>query len=162
MDHSLPWTVIYVDDEQFNLDELKDKLAPRLANPIRLFNHAQDFIHWISTTTERVGALMVDLIMPNMSGLELIEWCRKHRPDLRPLIIVTGMQDKYSREQAREAGADAYLIKPVSIGTFLTALTELEHNRFEVHKSDTAAPPASEIEIAPLTVVPLRKRASRT
>lgn len=160
MEHALPWAVVYVDDEQFNLDELKEKLEPRLANPLKMFNHAADFIQWISGTSERIGAVLIDLIMPDMGGLELIQWCKNNKPGLRPLIIVTGMQDKYSREQAREAGADAYLIKPVSIGTFLTALTELEHNKFEIHRSDSPAPPASEIEIAPLTVVSLRKRAA--
>lgn len=158
MEQTLPWAVVYVDDEQFNLDELEEALKPRLENPIRLFNHAQEFIEWVGTTSEKIGALLIDLIMPGMSGLELIQWCKRHRPDLRPLIIVTGMQDQYSQRQAQAAGADAYLIKPVTIGTLLNALTELDHNKFEIHRTDNVeAPVAAEIVVAPAEPILLKK-----
>ena len=65
--------------------------------------------------TEDVNLVMTDLNMPYMDGHELT---RTIRADERlkhiPILMVTTEADDTERAAAMEAGADGYLIKPVS------------------------------------------------
>ncbi len=70
--------------------------------------------------------IIMDIQLPNISGLELIE-ALKGDPELRPIpvLAVTAYAGKGDEERIREAGAEGYLAKPVSIGPFMMAVKAL-------------------------------------
>ncbi|MBX9884676.1 MAG: response regulator [Novosphingobium sp.] len=70
--------------------------------------------------------IIMDIQLPNISGLELIE-ALKGDPELRPIPIlaVTAYAGKGDEERIREAGAEGYLAKPVSITPFMAAVRAL-------------------------------------
>lgn len=65
--------------------------------------------------TEKIDLMMTDLNMPYMDGLELTKTLRAD-PSLRhiPVLMVTTEADEAERVKAYEAGADVYLVKPVT------------------------------------------------
>ncbi|OYU33938.1 response regulator [Novosphingobium sp. PASSN1] len=70
--------------------------------------------------------IIMDIQLPNISGLELIE-ALKGDPELRPIpvLAVTAYAGKGDEERIREAGAEGYLAKPVSIAPFMVAVRGL-------------------------------------
>jgi two-component system cell cycle response regulator DivK len=70
--------------------------------------------------------VIMDIQLPNISGLELIE-ALKGDKDLRsiPVLAVTAYAGKGDEERIRDAGAEGYLAKPVSIGPFMVAVNKL-------------------------------------
>jgi CheY-like chemotaxis protein len=58
--------------------------------------------------------VLVDLRLPRMHGLELVQWIRR-QPDLvgLPVVAVTGMEEPGEALRARELGANAFLTKPL-------------------------------------------------
>ncbi|MCB2062192.1 MAG: response regulator [Sphingomonadaceae bacterium] len=70
--------------------------------------------------------IIMDIQLPGVSGLELIEAAKVDKV-LRaiPVLAVTAYAGKGDEERIRDAGADGYLAKPVSIGPFMTAVREL-------------------------------------
>ena len=70
--------------------------------------------------------VIMDIQLPNISGLDLIEAAKKD-PVLRaiPVLAVTAYAGKGDEERIREAGAEGYLAKPVSIGPFMKAVKAL-------------------------------------
>lgn len=68
----------------------------------------------LSMATElRPSALLLDLMLPDMSGFEVYEKMRRTGPLRRtPVIIVTALNDDASRKRGRDLGAEAYLTKP--------------------------------------------------
>lgn len=70
--------------------------------------------------------IIMDIQLPNVSGLELIE-AAKADPALRaiPVLAVTAYAGIGDEERIRDAGADSYLAKPVSIGPFMAAVKAL-------------------------------------
>ena len=70
--------------------------------------------------------VVMDIQLPNVSGLSLIEQI-KGDASLRaiPVLAVTAYAGKGDEERIREAGAEGYLAKPVSIAPFLQAVTNL-------------------------------------
>ena len=59
--------------------------------------------------------IVTDLNMPNMDGLTLIRELKASGGYARiPVVILSSEQDEPIREISRQAGADAYLVKPLS------------------------------------------------
>jgi len=57
--------------------------------------------------------VVTDIMMPKMNGLELIDWLRQQDTFVHiPIIAITAFTDK-ELEEARKAGADVAIGKPV-------------------------------------------------
>ena len=71
-------------------------------------------------------AVVLDIQLPNVSGLELIEAFRADGA-LRdiPILAVTAYAGKGDEDKIRAAGAKDYLAKPVSITPFMVAVRGL-------------------------------------
>ena len=70
--------------------------------------------------------ITMDINLPNVSGLELIELLRAD-PQLKniPILAVTAYVGKGEEIRLRKAGASDYMAKPISIRPFLTAVNRL-------------------------------------
>jgi two-component system, cell cycle response regulator DivK len=70
--------------------------------------------------------IVLDIQMPHMSGFELIEAIRRDVILRRiPIMAVTAYAGRGDEERIREAGADAFVSKPVSLKQFLEAISGL-------------------------------------
>jgi DNA-binding response OmpR family regulator len=70
--------------------------------------------------------VLVDVMLPQMNGFDL---CRQLRADAQtahlPLIVLSARNSSADRAEAKAAGADRYLSKPVSIKALAGAIEEL-------------------------------------
>jgi FixJ family two-component response regulator len=73
-----------------------------------------------------IACIVLDLQMPDMTGLELQRHLRVFHPDLRlPVIIITAHDEPGSRERCIAAGASAYLRKPVESSVLLAVINKV-------------------------------------
>ena len=64
-------------------------------------------------TTETVHAVVTDLNMPVMNGLEFLKKFRQHPAGKGiPVILLTTESDEELKRQARESGATGWIVKP--------------------------------------------------
>lgn len=60
------------------------------------------------------SAILLDLMLPDMSGLEMVQRLRREGSLKRiPWVVLTALDDESSRQKVQELGADAYLTKPL-------------------------------------------------
>ena len=70
--------------------------------------------------------MVLDLNMPDMHGLELLHFLRRHQPhQFLPVIVLTTKGDDTSRSAALAAGASRYLTKPFTPGALAQYVQEL-------------------------------------
>ncbi len=107
-------TVLIVDDEPLVLRSLTHLLSrcPYTVVPCLTPHEA---IRHISDGDVRV--VVSDVMMPEMSGIDLLRTIRQHDPDL-PVVLVTGKPALKTAAEAIEYGAFMYLVKPVNPKTF--------------------------------------------
>ena len=76
----------------------------------------------------RPDCLVLDLYMPGMSGLDLMQRIAEDKPKL-PVIIITGHDRPDMRSRCMSAGAKAYLCKPVAGPVLLGAIARVFDSR---------------------------------
>jgi two-component system chemotaxis response regulator CheY len=79
-----------------------------------------------------VDLIILDLNMPDMHGLEVLEFLRHHQAyrDI-PVIVLTTRGDAASRVDALAAGASLYLTKPFAPQTLASQALALLHSHPE-------------------------------
>jgi DNA-binding response OmpR family regulator len=85
--------------------------------------HAIDGMVGFSTATNAHPDLIVtDIQMPRMDGIEMIKRIRKSRPISGTPIIVMSAYGKRLIDDAIEAGADAFVEKPIDLDNLLATI----------------------------------------
>jgi CheY-like chemotaxis protein len=83
--------------------------------------------------------LVLDWVMENMSGLELVQMLRTNPQTPNPfvpVIMLTGHTSLDNVMQARDAGVNEFIAKPVSVKTMMSRLVSvIEHPRPYVRTS---------------------------
>lgn len=99
---------------------LEDELTIQevLAEYMKLQNYevttAQDGERAIELIQTRPFDMAVlDIMVPGVSGLEVLSYIREHKPDMAT-IMLTALEDEKTQVQAFNLYADDYVIKPVS------------------------------------------------
>jgi len=74
--------------------------------------------------------VIMDIQLPNISGVDLIEALKADETLRRvPILAVTAYAGKGDEDRIRQAGAEGYLSKPVSIQPFMNAVNALLDRR---------------------------------
>jgi FixJ family two-component response regulator len=85
----------------------------------RAFSSGQEFLS--SNYVDETRCLILDVTMPEMSGLDLQQEL-KRRGQAIPIIFISGQQDEDVRKQAFRQGAVKFLHKPFSDSDLLEAV----------------------------------------
>lgn len=78
----------------------------------------------------KIIAILSDIMMPDMDGIELLKNCRAHEryKDI-PFVLVTAVSDKEHIVSAKTYGVQGYILKPVTFQRVTAKLQELFPNR---------------------------------
>ena len=107
---SISPTIVYVVDDDPNIGVGLEALFRAAGLQRQSFNTAQAFLDAYPKLDP--GCLFVDLVMPGMNGLELLERLRAAGCSW-PVVIVTGHGNMVTAADAMHAGAFAFLQKPI-------------------------------------------------
>ena len=115
--------ILVVEDNELNLKLFCDLLRAHgyEAEPVRDGREAVDRARGFGP-----DLIVMDIQMPYVSGLELIEQL-KGDGELRrtPIMAVTAYAAKGDEERIRDAGAEGYVSKPISVVRFVEAVRAL-------------------------------------
>jgi two-component system chemotaxis response regulator CheY len=117
-------TILVVDDSPTIRRMVRTALAPLDGVT---FAEAGSGLQAIETlAVERVSAVVLDLNMPDMHGLDVLRFLRSHDSYRHvPVLILTTRGDDASRTAALEAGASGYMTKPFSPASLASSVSAL-------------------------------------
>jgi class 3 adenylate cyclase/CheY-like chemotaxis protein len=108
-------TVLVVDDDSFSRSLARSHLADLGYVNILIAETGKKALDILRTT--KVDLMLLDMMMPDMSGLDVL---REIKSDLAlhgtPIIVISGENDLDTVVTAIELGAEDYLSKPVNAG----------------------------------------------
>lgn len=111
-----PIRVLAVDDDPIQRSLIQARLYRLNAHT----TEAADGIEaWSLLRSQNFDLAIVDLSMPNLDGIGLIQCMRGHpRTRHMPIIVITSRSDTAAIEASLQAGASSFLVKPVAWSMF--------------------------------------------
>ncbi len=115
--------VLIVDDNEQNL-ELLHAYLDELGGDVRVAHDGIEAIESVAANAPDI--ILLDIMMPRMSGFQVCETLKKD-PATRdiPIIMVTALNEVGDVERAVDSGADDFLTKPVNKLELLTRVRSL-------------------------------------
>jgi DNA-binding response OmpR family regulator len=109
--------ILIVDDEPDILKSLKDALERRYRDfRISVASDGQEALKKIQEEAQAPDLIILDLVMPRLSGEELLPILRKNDKTAGiPIIISTVRRETSSLVNLMEMGATDYLMKPYDV-----------------------------------------------
>ena len=127
VNHEVPLKVLLVDDEKEFVEALSERLQLRNMETSVVYD-GQSALDLIQNNPP--GVMIIDLKMPGIDGLEVLEKVKQTRPEIE-VIVLTGHGSEQDRENCINFGAFAYMQKPIDINL----LSELLVNAYEKTKT---------------------------
>jgi two-component system OmpR family response regulator len=115
-------------------------------------NNGEDGLHL--ATTEPYDAAVVDIMLPRMDGLTLIEELRR-RKIATPVIILSAKRSVDDRVRGLQAGGDDYLTKPFAFSELLARVQAL------IRRTTTVASEPTRLVVGDLTLDLLSREVTR-
>ncbi|SBS76806.1 Response regulator MprA [uncultured Mycobacterium sp.] len=112
---------------------------------------AQDGVEALDAiANERPDALVLDVMMPRLDGLEVCRQLRSTGDDL-PILVLTARDSVSERVAGLDAGADDYLPKPFALEELLARMRALLRRTSLDEGSDSAVMTFGDLTLDPVT-----------
>ena len=127
-----PFVVLMAEDDEHDIVATKRAWKKHnIANPLYVVNDGEeclDFLHRRGPYADpakapRPGILLLDIKMPKMDGLTVLEHVRQDGEFRRlPVIILTTSKREEDQLRSYDLGANAFIVKPVGFENFSEAV----------------------------------------
>ncbi len=127
-----PFVVLLAEDDEHDIVATKRAWKKHhVVNPLYIVNNGEeciDYLHRRGKYSEpgaapRPGILLLDIKMPKMDGLAVLEHIRKDKELRRlPVIILTTSKAEEDQVRSYDLGVNAYIVKPVGFENFSEAV----------------------------------------
>ena len=110
--------------QYFNVDAAKD---------------GREGLDKVESAEEGYDLVITDIMMPGISGLEVIQHLRQHFDTSHiPIVALTALDSTTSRIEGLQAGVDAYITKPFSTQLLLATIINLMNQRSRLKEKFSA------------------------
>ena len=126
------FVVLMAEDDEHDIVATKRAWKKHhIANPLYVVNDGEECLDFLyhrgkysePDTAPRPGILLLDIKMPKVDGLAVLEHIRRDGELRRlPVIILTTSKAEEDRVRSYDLGANAYIVKPVGFDNFSGAV----------------------------------------
>jgi CheY-like chemotaxis protein len=123
--------ILLVEDNPMDVDLTLHAFEEcKLANPVLVARDGEEALAWIprwEAGEPRPVAILLDVNMPRVGGLEVLQQLKSH-PVLRtiPVVMLTTSSMSGDVQAAYEYGANSYIVKPVNFDRFMAVAAQIE------------------------------------
>ena len=141
--------ILVVEDEP----SMREALRQGLEEENHTVTVAADGIEGIhAAETLNLDAILLDVMMPGMSGIDLVRRLRAGGRQT-PVLLLTARDAAHDVVRGLDAGADDYLTKPFSFDVLLARLRAMSRR--------SAQPPKTKLQVADLVLDPASRQVRR-
>jgi CheY-like chemotaxis protein len=121
-------SILVVDDEPDVAELFRQRFRRETRQGTYVLHYAASGLEALDRLSSEIEptliAVLSDINMPGMDGLQLLAAIKQHRPDL-PVMMVTAYGDDERRRRAAEHGAAEFITKPVDFEHLKAQLRQL-------------------------------------
>jgi two-component system response regulator YesN len=114
--------LVFIVDDEALLGQLAETLLTEAGYRTRTFLDPEDVLREIRDDGERPALLVTDYVMGTMTGLELIEECKKFHPTLRTILLSGTVSESYVHKFTVQP--DHFMPKPYPVAKFIKLVND--------------------------------------
>lgn len=118
--------MVHVIDDDAAVRESLEALLLVAGYPVETYPSAEAYL---AVADAARGCLLLDIHMPGMGGLGLMQALAGRRP-MVPVLVLTASRDEHLHQRALSLGARALLTKPVPQAILFDALQSIRENAY--------------------------------
>lgn len=122
--------LLVVDDEDFTRRCISEQIDWNSYDVEVVGTAADGEDAWEKICALKPDILIIDIKMPKLNGLELLEKVQKSYPDI-DTIILSGFDEFEFAQKALNFGAKSYLLKPVELSELLSVVITLQEKKIQ-------------------------------
>jgi CheY-like chemotaxis protein len=144
-----PSTILMIEDDPNDAALFCRALRKtNLATPVTVVGDGEAAIRWLKAKSEPASdrkpdwprIILLDLKMPRISGLEILEWLRAQPAGRHvPVIVLTSSQEAEDVARAYALGVNSYLVKPVSFDALKEMIRTMHHYWMDLNEQPASA-----------------------
>ena len=117
------WKILVAEDQESNRAIIQ-QIIQRLGATVKLVRNGKAAID--SLEEADYDFILMDLSMPEMDGFEAAIWIRENgqNKDI-PIIALTAHDNEMSREKAKQAKMNGYIVKPINVSIFAPQIEQI-------------------------------------
>lgn len=135
------FNILVVDDELIVRDSLKEWLEEEGGFHVSMAENGQEALKHLKTETCHL--MLLDIKMPGMDGVEVLEKAKELFPDL-PVVMMTAYATVETAVEAMKIGALDYLIKPFDTDALIPKIIQIYQT--------LSTPPGPELEVGAIVM----------
>ncbi|MBQ62661.1 MAG: nitrogen regulation protein NR(I) [Gammaproteobacteria bacterium] len=136
--------IVWVVDDERSIRWVLEKALSKEGLNVRCFESGESLLSQIKSSTP--NAIISDIRMQGIDGLELLQQIRKQHPDL-PVIIMTAHSDLDSAVSSIQGGAFEYIPKPFEIDETVSIVKRALLHQKDASSQEAANPESAATEI---------------
>ena len=113
-------SILFVDDEP-PIAQVCRRLLTAMGFRVTAMTDSREAVELFRKNPDSYDLVITDLVMPSMTGMELIRKIRKTRKDI-PVVLCTGYSEKTCDEEMRDLEIGDFLLKPLNMEKLLTSI----------------------------------------
>ena len=120
--------LLVVDDNESLVELIKNYFID--SSSIQVVHDARDGrdgIKIIENNTDDFDMIILDLVMPNVDGIEVLKYLRNHNVD-KKVIVLTSYNSQEMIRKVSELGADYFILKPFELDLLENKILEVSNN----------------------------------
>ncbi|MBC8153316.1 MAG: response regulator [Bacteroidetes bacterium] len=117
------WIILVAEDDAAFRRVLTFQLI-KAGYEVIIAHDGREALDWLHHPHQRPDVVLLDLLMPQQSGLDVLRVIRTLPYDL-PVILMSQAERAIAREGVDQAAPDVFLAKPFAISTLLTTIQSL-------------------------------------
>jgi two-component system, chemotaxis family, chemotaxis protein CheY len=126
---NIPISVLVIDDNHHMRSLIKELLKAIGISEVREASEPVEAMEMMRTTVPDI--LLVDFSMPMIDGVEFVQMIRTGDDSPNPfipIIMITGHSERSKVMQARDAGVNEFLVKPINAKSLMVRLQAVVEN----------------------------------
>lgn len=119
--------MIYFVEDDHEIGYVIEKTIEHIGYKGIKFSLGKDFME--AYRNQKPNMVLLDIMLPDMSGLDLLKWIRKDDQKI-PIMMISALQSEMDKVIALDLGADDYMTKPFGV-LELTSRIQSKMRRFQ-------------------------------
>ena len=129
------YRLLVIDNDQYTTNQLKNYFSSHaVMNVVKVIEDGEEGLNYILNNRDSFDCLILDLLLPSIDGLSILEKLKEKRID-KKILVLSAYKDSKVMDNITKYNVDYYMMKPFSLESLELRLKDILLNKKIANKN---------------------------